>query len=164
MWFFGCGSRSNGSSTGCSSARYPVTGQSHLAIHSGHGPCPYANLYSDVFRTGNPCAQPYYALRSPATPYYGTMAYTYNAPPPRYVVPQPSTSNRYYGYPSAPPPYVPVSGPRPTTRASQATTKSQVSAASGGRVTDTATSSRRKVTFGRVDVREFSRRGEGGGT
>lgn len=164
MWFFGCGSRRNGSSTGCSSARYPATGQSHLTLHSGHRPCPYGNLYSAVSPTGNPYAQPYYAPRSPATPYYGTMPYTYNVPPPRHVVPQASTSNRYHGYPSAPPPYVPVSGPRPTTSASRATAKSQVSAASGSRVTNATTSSGRKVTFGRVDVREFSRRGKGGGT
>jgi hypothetical protein len=159
MWFFGCGSRKNGS-TGCSSSRYPSNGKSRLTR------CFRRHADMSLVSTVNPyTTQQYYPTGMASPSYYSAPGHTYAVPPPRYVVPQPPARTPYYSYATAPPPYVPASATRSgAVRTSQGPTKSQASAASGSRITSGSANSGRKVTFGRVDVREFGRRGRSGGT
>lgn len=166
MWFFGCGNRKKSGIARNSTTRYPVApGQPTLHCHRGK--CsPMLKVFSLFGIPGNAFGQPYYSGGGGMAPafYYPQQQYTYGPPHAQYVAP-PRAPRRdaYYPQVRGPPPSYYTASPKTSSYTSTpASASSGISYTVTTQPTNAPVTSRRKVTFGRVDVREFRGGGRGG--
>jgi hypothetical protein len=160
MWFFGCGNRKGGTA-GKSTSRYPsAPGQSPRTCHRKS-----ASFMLSV-DPGTAYGQPYYSSSMAPSFYYPQQTYTYGMPhAPHYAVaPRAAQQNAYYSQAPAPATSYYTASRKSSSYASSAPTSghSGLTYAITTQPTNAPSTSRRKVTFGRVDVREFRGGGRGG--